>query len=85
MSNQLKTFYCDAQIVSTVTLQTKAKDEDEALDNFQNEKYIALDPLKWVCDPKAFLNIRTTPKISPWDIRKSFRTLENEMKGEGGE
>ncbi len=85
MPEDLKTFYCDAQIVSTVTLQTKAKDEDEALDNFQNEKYIALDPLKWVCDPKAFLNIRTTRKINPSDIRKSFRTLENEMKGEGGE
>lgn len=84
MPEDLKTYYCDAQIVSTVTLQTKAKDEDEALDNFQKDLYIALDPLKWVCDPKTFLNIRTTPKVRPGDIRKSFRTLENEMKGEGG-
>lgn len=85
MSDQLKTFYCDAQIVSTVTLQTKAKDEDEALDNFQNEKYIALDPLKWVCDPKSFLNIRTTQKVKPDDVYRSFRILEQEMKREGTE
>ena len=85
MSEKLQTYYCDAQIVSTVTLQTKAKDEDEALDNFQNEKYIALDPLKWVCDPKSFLNIRTTPKVRPGDIHMSFRTLEQEMKREGTE
>lgn len=85
MPDQFKNYYCDAQIVSTVTLQTKARNEDEALDNFQNDKYISLDPLKWVCDPKAFLNIRTTPKVDPEHIRESFKTLEKEMEGEGGE
>lgn len=62
MSAKLKTFYCDARLVATVTLKTLARSEDEAIDNFQNARYITLDRKDSVDDPKAFLNVRTTPE-----------------------
>ena len=64
---ELKVWYCDVKVVSTLTLQTLAESEDAAREKFQRGEFFVFDTVTPIKDAKEFGEIRD---YSNWEDRE---------------